>query len=273
VLSSKLFRNAVVASLGLVTLATLVVPLSGAGAAQAKALPAKKIATKSDTDLNAIRKYFFCQTAKCKKAAAANKVTAQHALGDIKSEIQLMKTDTVPTSETAIVAKYQSDAKALIAAFNDFPKDTSSDGVANNIGIIYYQTSNISSDDYLLGCASTNTPVAFKYWSVGVVGVAYAMQVDTQAETSSAPASTIVSANQSLLVEAASMKSDANGPNQVFNNLLLKFANTQSLDSRDSLAVLQNSSGPITVATLKKLATKLTSEFKQVAAMENKLAG
>jgi hypothetical protein len=260
-------------SLGFLTLAALVVPTSNAGAAQSKTqLPAQKIATKSDTDLNAIRKYFFCQTAKCKKAAAANKATAQLALGDIKSEIQIMKTDTVPSSERAIVAKYQSDARALITAFNDFPKNTTSDGVANNIGIIYYQTSNISSDDYLLGCASTNTPVTFKLWSVGVVGVAYAMQVDTQAETSTAPASTIISANQSLLVEAASMKSDANGPNQEFNKMILQFAATQALDSRDSLLVLKNTAGPITAATLKALATKLTAEFKQVAALENKLA-
>jgi hypothetical protein len=273
VLSKRFCRSSAVFSLSLLTLASFAVPTGIASAAQSKTpLPVKKIVTKTDKDINAIRTFFFCQTAKCKKVAAANKATAQLALADIKSEIHLMNTDAVPSSETALVAKYQNDARALITAFTAYPKNTASDAAANNIGIIYYQTSNIGSDDYLLGCVSTNTPVSFKTWSVGVVGVAYAMQVDTQAETSSAPASTIVSANRSLLAEAASMKSDADGPNAAFNKLIIQFAATQTLDSRDSLLVLENTAGPITAATLKALATKLTAEFKQVATLQNKLA-
>jgi hypothetical protein len=273
VFTSKFRRYSLLFSLGFLTLAALAVPTSSVGAAQSKSpLPVKKIVTKSDKDLDEIRTYFFCQTTKCKKVASANKAIADKALTDIKAEVKLMKTDVVPSSETAIVAKYQVDAKALITAYTNFPKNLSSDAVANNVGIIYYQTSNLGSDDYLLGCASTNTPVSFKTWSVGVVGVAYAMQIDTQAETSTAPASTIVSANQSLLAEAASMKSDANGPNANFNKLIVQFAETQTLDSHDSLLVLENKAGSITAATLKALSTKLTAQFKQLAALQNKLA-
>ena len=269
----KFRRHSITLTLGLLTVAAFALPPSTAGAAQSnKPLPAKKIVTKSDKDINAIRTYFFCQTAKCKKAASANETTALSALADLKTEMKIMKSDAVPTSEAAIVAKYQVDTKALVAAFTNYPKETASDAVANNIGIIYYQTSNIGSDDYLLGCASTKTPVSFKTWSVGVVGVAYAMQVATQAETATAPASTIASANESLLAEAASMKSDANGPNAAFNKLLVQFAATQALDSRDSLLVLENKAGTITPAVLKALSTKLSAEFKKIAAEQNKLA-
>jgi hypothetical protein len=266
-------RTTVVFTIALLEFALLAAPAIVSGAAHTKiALPTKKIVTSSDKDISAIRTYFFCQTDKCKKAAPANKVIAQTALTDIESEIKIMKADTVPSNEAAIVAKYEIDARALIQAYSVYLKESGADAAANNIGIIYYQTSNLGSDDYLLGCASTKSPVSFKAWSVGVVGVAYAMQVDTQAETATATAATIISVNRSLLTEAGSMKSDANGPSPAFNKLILQFAATQALDSRDSLLILENKAGSITAADLKALATKLTSEFKKIAALQNQLA-
>lgn len=253
--------------------ALFILPTGVSGAATTKApLPVKRIVTKSDNDINAIRTYFFCQTSKCKKVSSQNKAAAQAGLDDLRSEMKQMKADAVPSSEAAIVAKYETDATALINAFNEYPKQKSADDVANNIGIIYYQSSNIGSDDYLIGCISTKTPVSFRTWSVGVVGVAYAMQVDTQAETSTASPTTIASVNRSLLTEAASMKSDANGPNVTFNNMIVQFAQTQATDSRDSLLILENKAGSLTAADLKALATKLTAEFKEIAALQNKLA-
>jgi hypothetical protein len=68
------------------------------------------------------------------------------------------------------------------------------------------------------------------------------------------------------------MKSDANGPNASFNKLIVQFAATQTLDSRDSLLVVENKSGSLTAGDLKALATKLTSEFTRLAALQNKLA-
>jgi hypothetical protein len=266
-------RYGVVLTVGLLELALLAVPTALSGAAQAKpVLPTKQIVTSSDKYINTIRTYFFCQTAKCKKAASSHKAAADTAISGIKFEIKLMKADAVPASQAAIVSKYQVDAGALIAAYAAYPKKTNADDVANNIGIIYYQSSNLGSDDYLLGCAQTKSPVNFKVWSVGVVGVAYAMQVDTQAETTTAPATTILYANQSLLAEATSMISDANGPNARFNALVVQFATTQALDSRDSLLILEGKGKSVTRADLKALATKLTSEFKSLSALQNKLA-
>jgi hypothetical protein len=266
-------RYGAVLTVGLLELAVLAVPTALSGAAQTKpVLPTKQIVTSSDKYINAIRTYFFCQTTKCKKAAASHKAAADTAISGIKSEIKLMKADAVPTSQVALVAKYKVDAGALIAAYVAYPKKTSADELSNNIGIIYYQSSNLGSDDYLLGCAQTKSSVIFKEWSVGVVGVAYAMQVDTQAETTTAPASTILSANESLLAEATSMISDANGPNAQFNALVVQFATTQALDSRDSLLILEGKGKSVTRADLKALATKLTSEFKSLSALQNKLA-
>jgi hypothetical protein len=254
-------------------LALVALPVSESGAAQSKPLlPTKAVVTGSDKDIGAIRTFFFCQTAACKKSKTTNKAAADAALSDIEAEIKLMKADAVPPSQLAIVTKYEVDAKALIGAYTAYPKQTSSDGEANNIGIIYYQTSNIGSDDYLLGCAQTKTAVTFKEWSVGVVGVAYAMQVDTQAETATAPASTILSANKSLLAEAASMKNDANGPNAQFNKLLIQFAGTQTIDSHDSILIIDGQGKSITKTEMTNLAKKLTSEFKVLSALQNKLA-
>ena len=266
-------RTCVVLCVALAELTLCALASSVSGAAQSKALlPTKQIVISSDKDIGAIRTFFFCQTAKCKKSLSTNKAAASSALSDIKSEIKLMKAYSVPRSQAAIVAKYQVDAAALIGAFTAYPNQPNADDVANNVGIIYYQTSNLGSDDYLLGCAQTKTAVIFRTWSVGVVGVAYAMQVDTQAESASAPATTIKSANQSLLAEAVSMKSDANGPNAAFNKLLVQFASTQALDSRDSLLILAGKGKSLTTADMKTLAGKLSSQFKLLSAMQNKLA-
>ncbi len=266
-------RTCVVLTVVLVELTLFALASSVSGAAQSKALlPTKQIVISSDKDLSAIRTYFFCQTAKCKKSSSTNKAAASIALSDIKSEIKLMRADSVPRTQAAIVAKYQVDAAALIGAFTAYPKQPSADDTSNNIGIIYYQTSNLGSDDYLLGCAQTKTAVIFRNWSVGVVGVAYAMEVDTRAESASAPVTTIKSVNQSLLAEAVSMESDANGPNAAFNKLLVQFASTQALDSRDSLLILAGKGKSLTTADLKALASKLSSQFKLLSTMQNKLA-
>ena len=266
-------RTFVVLSAAIVGLTMFAVASSVSGAAQSRALlPTKQIVISSDKDLSAIRTFFFCQTAKCKKSSSTNKVAAASALSDIKSEIKLMKADSVPQSQAAIVAKYQVDATALIEAFTAYPKQPSADDVSNNIGIIYYQTSNLGSDDYLLGCAQTKTTVIFKNWSVGVVAVAYAMQVDTRAVTTSTPPATIKAVNQSLLAEAVSMRSDANGPNAAFNRLLVQFSSTQALDSYDSLLILSGRGKSLTIADMKALASKLSSQFKLLSTMQNKLA-
>ena len=69
------------------------------------------------------------------------------------------------------------------------------------------------------------------------------------------------------------MRSDATGPNVTFNNMVVQFALNQTTDSRDSLLILANKAGSLTAADLKALATKLTAEFKAIAALQNKLAG
>jgi hypothetical protein len=266
-------RYGLLLTIGLMAVALVAVPVTESGAAQSKpVLPTKAIVTGSNKDLGAIRTFFFCQTAACKKTKTADKAAADAALSDIEADIKLMKADAVPPSQQAIVAKYQIDAKALISAYTAYPKHTDADDVANNVGIIYYQTSNLGSDDYLLGCAQTKTAVVFKEWSVGVVGVAYAMQVDTQAETTTAPAPTILSANKSLLAEAASLKNDANGPNAKFNKMLIQFANTQTTDSHDTILVVEGKGKSVTKTEFTNLAKKLTSEFKALSALQNKLA-
>ena len=154
-------RYGVVLTVGLLELALLAVPTAVSGAAQAKpVLPTKKIVTSSDQYINAIRTYFFCQTAKCKKAASSHKAAADTAISGIKSEIKLMKADAVPTSQATIVAKYKVDAKALIAAYTAYPKKTDADNVANNIGIIFYQSSNLRSEERRVGkeCRSRWSP-------------------------------------------------------------------------------------------------------------------
>jgi len=273
-MSLKVFtRNSARLVTGLIAATLMALPITESGAAQSKPLlPTKAIVTGSNKDLGAIRTFFFCQTAACKKTKTADKTAADAALSDIEADIKLMKADAVPASQLALVVKYEIDAKALIGAYTAYPKHTDADDVANNVGIIYYQTSNLGSDDYLLGCAQTKTAAVFKLWSVGVVGVAYAMQVDTQAETTTAPATTILSANESLLAEAASMKNDANGPNATFNKMLIQFADTQAIDSHDTILIIEGKGKSITKAELTNLAKKLTSEFKALSALQNKLA-
>jgi hypothetical protein len=68
------------------------------------------------------------------------------------------------------------------------------------------------------------------------------------------------------------MKSDANGPNKKFNALVVQFAASQALDSRDSILILEGKGKSVTRADLKALATKLTAEFKTLSTLQNRLA-
>jgi len=210
--------------IGLLAVALVAVPVTESGAAQSKPLlPTKAIVTGSDKDIGAIRTFFFCQTAACKKSKTANKAAADAALSDIEADIKLMKADAVPASQLAIIVKYEVDAKALIGAYTAYPKHTDADSVANNVGIIYYQTSNLGSDDYLLGCAQTKTAVVFKSGASGCRSCVRNASRHS-AETSTAPASTILSANESLLAEAASMENSRQRSQPPrFNKLLIQF--------------------------------------------------
>jgi hypothetical protein len=265
-------RTLVVLSIILAQLAFLLAPSAVTAATTAKALPTKAIVTATSTYLNQIRQYFFCQTAKCKKEVAANKALEKGAVAALNSDLKLMKDDSVPSSMTRITHKYEADAVALLSAVDRYPKQKSAFDEAQNAGIIYYQSANVGSDAYVLDTILLKATVNFKQWSVGVVGVVYAMQVDTRAESAKASTATVISANRSLLLEARSLRSDANGPNATFNTMLVKFAITQIKESNLSILALTGKKTSTTPARLATLATSLSAQFTKIVNMQNKLA-
>jgi hypothetical protein len=262
----------VVLSIGAVQLALVAAPATISSGSTPKALPTKAIVIGTNTFINQIRQYFFCQTSKCKEEAGANKAKALSAVAGLDAYLKLMKTDPIPSSESKLAHKYGVDVQALINAVHIYPKQKSPDDEAQNAGIIYYQSANVGSDSYLLDAAATKARVRFAQWSVGVVGVVYAMQVDTQAESSKATTATDISANQSLLLEAASLRSDANGPNAAFNTLLVTFASTQIRESQLSILTLEGKRSATTKAELATLATSLSAQFSKIVSTQNKLA-
>ena len=72
---------------------------------------------------------------------------ATAGLNDLRSEIATIKADAVPSSEKKVVAKYVTDASALISAFQDYPKQSDADDQANNIGIIGELACLLADDD------------------------------------------------------------------------------------------------------------------------------
>jgi hypothetical protein len=265
-------RTLVVLTIGVVQLGLLVVPATLSSGSTPKALPTKTIITGTNTFVNQIRQYFFCQTSKCKKEVAANKAKVLSAVAGIDAYLKLMMNDSVPSSESRLVHKYGVDARALISAVALYPKQKNPDDEAQNAGIIYYQSANVGSDSYLLDAVISKVPVSFSQWSVGVVGVVYAMQVDTQAESSKASTATDISANRSLLLEATSLRSDANGPNAAFNALLVKFASTQTKESSASILTLEGKKSSTSQTELAALATSLSAQFSKIVSTQNKLA-
>lgn len=270
----NLKRAGAVLAICLATLALLAVPngVSGAAAKAPASLPTKAIINGTDTYVNSIRTFFFCSSTTCKNEKATNAAAAQTAVSGLTSYVKMMKTDVVPADLQPIVKKYEVDAAVLLHTYRVAPKETGTNAVAANMGIIYYETANVGSDSYLLDCAITKTPVNFKQWSVGVVGVVYSMQVDTQAESQQASVSVDISANQSLVLEATSLKGDANGPNIAFNKLLLEFGVNQTIDSQKSLLILEHEKTSTTRAQLSRLSGLLSAEFTQIAKMQNSLA-
>ena len=260
-------------ALGLATSLSLAAATLAAAPAGATSttLPASAIAANSTSAVLAIRAYLFCDSKACKSERAKEKASAQAGEETITRDVTEMKHDRIPTAEATIVTKYIRDADGLVSTANIYPKLTSAAEQGNAIGVIYYESANVAADAYLLKCAATGTPVAFAKWSVGFAGVIYAMQVATQEQTSTSSASVDANAQTLLLAEAASLRSDADGPSQAFNALLVQFAATQTAASNSALALLEHKAAKGTRAKVAALAKQLDTRYSALVALEKRL--
>ena len=250
---------------------TFLISIGGASASPSSSTTLS-VAKNSPTYISSIRKYYFCSTAACKAAKSLLANASQLGVTGLKKDLALLKTASVPSNETATVAKYVIDANNMISAMQSFAKATTQVNATLTAGIIYYESANIDSDAYLLTCEEAKSKVSFAKWSVGVVGVTYAMQTVVKAESATTPLTDLLSINKNLLIQAASLTRDANGPSAAFNAAAKNFAATIATNSEDSILVLTKKAPASMQATLASLAKKLQTEFSAMAALQNKLA-
>jgi hypothetical protein len=267
-IASSLARVGAVLIMGL---SACVVPLQ-AGAATSSS-PTQEIIAHGYASVDAVRLYFFCSTAACKKDQTANAQKASTAMSYLEGEALALKPSKAPTSQRPAMKKLVSDIKSLYKVFKDYLTQTSSTEVERNTGIIYYESANVGSDIYLLSSAVNRTKVAFNDWVVGAVAVLYSMQVDTQLlSAKTATGDTIVAANEDLIQNAVALKKDANGPNKEFNSLLVDFATTQTKVSNAEDAILYKKKSTVTNKELKALIASLSAQYTKIVDLEKSLA-
>jgi len=235
--------------------------------------PTQEILAHGYASVDAVRLYFFCSTAACKKDETANARKASTAMSYLEGEALALEPSKAPLSQRPAMKKLVTDIKSLYKVFKDYLTQTSSTEVERNTGVIYYESANVGSDIYLLTCAVHKTKVAFKDWAVGAVAVLYSMQVDTQLlSAKTATGDTIVAANDDLIQNAVALKKDANGPSAEFNSLLVTFATTQTKVSEAENAILYKKKSTITNKELKALIASLSAQYTKIVDLEKSLA-
>jgi hypothetical protein len=250
---------------GLLTVGFCATPLAPASASTPSS-ETKIIVKNADTYVNNIRDYFFCETSKCKKARSTEKKTAALDMAALTGEAKKVAKSLVPSLQEAIVRKFESDVHSLARAYAAYSKESSSEAVAKNTGLIYYQSANVGSDTYLLAVDVNGGTAAYVPWSVGAVAVLYALDV----KSSTVPND--IYASQNLEEEATSLESDANGPSATFNALITKFAEIQKEVSADEILILQKKKTPIPRARISALSTELGVQFKEIVSLQNTLS-
>jgi hypothetical protein len=192
---------------------------------------------------------------------------------DLEAEAKSIESSTVTSSQKPTVHKFVLDVTSLENAYQAYDKKSSAESIAQNTGLIYYESANVGSDAYLLSCEVNSAKVSYAPWSVGAVAVLYAMQLDTEtldAKTSSAAVD--IYASDNLEAEAIALRADANGPSTKFNGLLVTFSTIQLEVSSSEILILQNKKAPLSNAKLSVLTAQLGSTFKQIADLQNTLA-
>ncbi len=235
--------------------------------------PLKSIVKNADTYVNNLRGYFFCETKTCKAKRSSEKTAAAVGMKDLKAEAKSIESSTVASSQKPTVHKFVLDVTSLENAYQAYDKKSSAESIAQNTGLIYYESANVGSDAYLLSCGVNSAKVSYAPWSVGAVAVLYAMQLDTEtldAKTSSAAVD--IYASDNLEAEATALRADANGPSAKFNGLLVTFSKIQLEVSSSEILILQNKKAPLSNAKLSVLTAQLGSTFKEIADLQNTLA-
>lgn len=261
-------------AVGLLFASSSLLPVASANPASASApSPTSAIAKNAYGYVNTIRNYFFCVSATCKKAHAANEIASGRAMQALVMETRAVSAKAVPSKQKAAVKKFVTDVSALSNAYIAYPKESSAPAIARNTASIYYQSANVGSDAYLLSVPVSGGTVHFAPWCVGAVAVLYAMQLDTQAlNAKSTTTADALYASQGLQSEAATLAGDANGPSAKFNTLLKTFARTQLTVSSNEVAILKHKKTSLSTATLSALSTMLGQQFSQIVTLEKSLA-
>ena len=260
-------------AVGLLLASSSLLPVASANLVSASApSPTSAIAKNAYGYVNTIRNYFFCVSATCKKAHAANEIASGKAMQALVSEARAVSAKAVPAEQKAAAKKFIADVSALSNAYIAYPKESSAEAIARNTASIYYQSANVGSDAYLLSVPIKGGSVHFAQWCVGAVAVLYAMQLDTQAlNAKSATAADALYASQNLKSEAVTLAGDANGPSTKFNSLLKTFARTQLTVSSNEVAILKHKKASLSTATLSALSTMLGQQFSQIVTLEKSL--
>ena len=267
-ISSSLLRVCVVFAVCVCAFVTPTV----AGAATSSS-PTEEILAHGYSSVDAVRLYFFCSTATCKKDETANAQKASKAMSYLEAEALALKPAEAPSSQRPVTKKLVTDIKALYKVFKDYLTQTSSYDVEKNTGIIYYESANVGSDIYLLTSAVKKTKVVFSDWAVGAVAVLYSMQVDTQLlNAKSATGNTIVAVNEDLIGDSAALVKDTNGPSAQFNAMLVKFAATQTKVSKAENAIVEKKKTTITSKALKAAIASLSTQYTKIVDLEKSLA-
>jgi hypothetical protein len=232
-----------------------------------------QISTQGLGEVNAIRTFFFCQSATCTENQSQNATKSQTAMNALQHQALAVNVKSAPKKQRAILKKFVSDVTSLAQAYQAYGTQSLENDIARNTGRIYYESANVGSDVSVLKSTLAKSNVNFAQWSVGAVAVLYTMQIDTQTlEAKSSSSATDVAANNDLIEDSSALQSDAQGPSVTFNQLLTRLAADQVKVSSIENSVLEGAKTNVTKVTLDADISALSKTFEEVISLQKTLA-
>lgn len=255
----------------LVAMLTLVPGLTSAGAATSSSSLLTLIAA-ADKDVTAIREFYFCETNNCRSQKTLQSAMALAGANDLARRLKTTSTIAATPAERALLRTFTTDGNTLLTGIAGINSQTTMIAKTVVAGIVYFESSYVTNDTYVLLSAVNHSRVSFKKWSVGLVGATQTMQVIIQLETPKASTSELLAANQGLILIAQNLLTHANSPFKDFNAKLTEMATSLKTYSIDEVKVI-NSKVPggrktMITAELKKF----FNEYQALIALQNQLA-
>ncbi len=254
----------------LVAVTIAAVPSASAGASSTVAL--SRLVANANKDVTAIRQYYFCETTSCKTTKSTQSKAALAGTKNLQSLTQAAGSMVVINKLKGALKNFRADAVEMTNAIGEISSQTTNTTKTIVVGIVYFASSYLQTDLYVLARQSSHQSVKFKEWSTGIVAATQTLQIDIELETPKATTNELIACNEGLELIAQNMEAHLNSPSPVFNIEVQRMSQLLHDYSANAIHSFKVKATPAQRSALAASLKSFFAKFQSVTALENQLA-